>query len=158
MNQPAVWITVVALFAAGVALAIFLPRLLAARRQQRLLDTRVVFHQRREWLEAKFYDLASNSGMPRGLRWTDCDFSDSVSFARDRQSDDLSAFVAVTISFEAIEGGGMEEVEAVSNLRAATAVFRHDGKQWFTEGRVIMNLEPAEAIERFNQALELIGD
>lgn len=158
MNQPVVWIVLVTLVTVCVALAGFLPRMLAARRRQRLIDTRVSFHHRREWLEAKFFDLASSSGLPRGLRWTNCDFSDEVALARDRESRDLSAFVAVTISFEAIEGGDMEEVEAVNNLRAATAVFRHDGKQWFTEGRVIMNLEPVEAIERFNQALELIAD
>ncbi|MEK6248535.1 MAG: hypothetical protein N2C12_10180, partial [Planctomycetales bacterium] len=63
-----------------------------------------------------------------------------------------------TISFEAIEGGGMEEVEAVSNLRAATAVFFMDGDRWDTRGRVIFNLEPAEAIERFQGVLIRIYD
>ncbi len=158
MNNPFVWIVAIVLGTAAAAAAYYLPRWLAARRKRRLEAARRLFHQRREWLEAKFFDLASHSGKPRGLSWTNCDFSDGVTFARERGSGELSAFVAVTISFEAIDGGGMEDVEAVSNLRAATAVFRHQGDQWFTEGRVIMNLEPVEAIERFREALELIGD
>ena len=47
-----------------------------------------------------------------------------MAYARHRRSGELSAFVSVTIGFEAIEGGDMEDVEAVGNLRAATAVFR----------------------------------
>jgi len=107
------------------------------------------FRQRREWLEAHFFSIASSSGKPRGLAWSGCDFSDGVSFARERETGQLRAFVAVTISFEAIEGGGMEDVEAVGNLRAATAVFEYDGRQWTTQGRVIFNLEPDEAIVHF---------
>jgi hypothetical protein len=66
----------------------------------------------------------------------------------------LYALVAATISFEAIEGGGMEEVEAVGNLRSATAVFVFRRSEWTTDGRVIFNLEPAEALRRFEAALE----
>ncbi|NIP84859.1 MAG: hypothetical protein GTO03_04600 [Planctomycetales bacterium] len=131
---------------------------LARRRRQRLAAARKLFHQRREWLEARFVELASASGKPRGLRWKECDFSDAVTFARDRQTGGLTALAAVTISFEAIEGEGMEEVEAVGNLRAATAVFQYGAGQWSTQGRAIMNLEPAEAIQRFHRALESIGD
>ena len=66
----------------------------------------------------------------------------------------LYALVAATISFEAIEGGGMEDVEAVGNLRSATAVFLHRDRQWTTDGRVIFNLEPAEALARFDATLQ----
>ena len=144
---------------AVAALSIFVARpLLAARRKERLEAARKLFHMQRERLEARFVQMAGSSGKPRGLRWVDCDFSDDVTFARDRNTRALSAFVAVTISFEAIDGGGMEDVEAVSNLRAATSVFHFDGQNWITQGRVIMNLEPTEAIEKFRHALELMGD
>ena len=86
--------------------------------------------------------------------WVDCEFDSPVSFARDRKSGELTALVAVAIRFRAIEGGGMEDVEAVAETKAATAVFRHDGQQWFTEGRVIFNLNPVETIERFQSELE----
>ncbi|HEY5315381.1 MAG TPA: hypothetical protein VIK18_22815 [Pirellulales bacterium] len=115
------------------------------------------FHQHRERLEAKFFELASGSGKPRGLRWTDCDFDDDVTYARDRRSAELCAFVAVTIAFDAIEGGLMEGVEAVGNLRAASAVFRLDHGRWQTDGRAIFNLSPSEAIAYYQDNLVLVG-
>lgn len=115
-----------------------------------------VFHREREWLEARFLTAASNSGLPRGLEWMDCDFEDGVVFARDRQNGTLRAFVGVTVRFEAIPGGGMEDVEAVANLRAATAVFQYDGEHWKTEGRTIFNLNPEETIRHFGSELESV--
>lgn len=112
------------------------------------------FQLQREQLEAKFLSLAAASGKPRGLRWTRCDFENEMAYARDRSSRELAALVAVTIGFEAVEGGGMEEVEAVSNLRAATAVFRRGAKGWYTEGRTLFNLSPAQAINHYKEMLE----
>ena len=93
-------------------------------REAELARFRKEFHRQRERLEARFMQLAGASGKPRGLEWVGCDFDNDVIYARDRKSGEISAFVGVTISFEAVIGGGMEDVEAVSNLRAATAVFR----------------------------------
>ena len=118
---------------------------------------RAAFHLQRERLEAKFFELAAGSGKPRGLRWTDCNFDDDVTYARHRQTGELCAFVAVTIAFDAIEGGGMEDVEAVGNLRTATAVFRLDRGRWDTDGRAIFNLNPAEAIVYYQDNLVLVG-
>jgi hypothetical protein len=130
----------------------------AGRQEKALARARREFHLRREQLEAKFLTRAGESGKPRGLRWVDCDFDNDVTYARDKRSGQLSAFVGVTISFEAVEGGGMEDVEAVSNLRAATAVFSFDEqRQWYTEGRAIFNLNPAEAIRYYQANLELVA-
>ena len=133
-----------------------LKHLIRRLRQRQLVVGREVFHRRREWLEAEFLSRATRCGKPRGLQWVDCDFADDVTFARDRHNGELRALVGVTISFEAIPGGGMEEVEAVSNLRAATAVFRFDHGHWETEGRAIFNLSPVEAIRHFGHELEPI--
>ena len=118
---------------------------------------RAQFSLRREWLEARFVTLGTQSGKPRGLAWKSCDFADEVCFARDRNSGGLRALVAITIAFEAIEGGGMEDVEAVSNLRAATAVFRHEDGEWKTDGRPRYNLNPVEVIERYQNELETVA-
>ncbi len=128
------------------------------RRQQATSfeQARTTFIRRREWLEAAFLSQAEASGKPRGLRWLDCDFDNAVYFARDRHSGHYRALVGVTISFEAIEGGEMEHVEAVGNLRAATVVFRLDGPQWQADGRALFNLSPAEAIERYQHELETV--
>ena len=112
------------------------------------------FRIRREWLEAEFVKQASRSGKPRGLAWADCDFENEVCFARDRFSGELRALVAVTIRFEAIVGGGMEHVEAVSNLRSATAVFLYSDGHWHTDGRAVFNLNPHETIRHFAHELE----
>jgi hypothetical protein len=112
------------------------------------------FRQQREHLEAAFFTAAAASGKPRGLRWTNCEWENEVAFARERRSGHLAALVAVTISFEAIEGGDMEGVEAVGNQRNASAVFFFDGGRWRTTGKAIFNLNPGEAIEHFKGQYE----
>jgi hypothetical protein len=129
----------------------------AALRDAQLARAKRDFHRQREHLEARFLQLAGNSGKPRGLEWSNCDFEDAVVYARDRRSGELSAFVAVCIRFEAVEGGDMEGVEAVGNLRAATAVFRVRKGHWATDGRAIFNLNPTEAVRYFQEKLELVG-
>ena len=62
----------------------------------------------------------------------------------------------VSDRFEAIEGGGMEDVEAVGRLRAATAIFFYDGKKWTTSGRALFNLNPSEAIRHYRHELETV--
>jgi len=125
----------------------------SSRRTADYARARSEFHRNREHLEARFCQLAASSGKPRGLRWTNCDFENDVTYARDRRTDGLSAFVAVTVAFEAIVGGPMEDVEAVGNLRAATAVFGWHNHHWQTEGRVVFNLNPEETVAHFRDAL-----
>jgi hypothetical protein len=155
------WIALgLAALLAGAAVAVYLFwRPYRHVRQEKLFArARREFHLKREQLEAKFLHLAGDSGKPRGLRWVDCDFENDVTYARDKRNGQLSAFVGVTISFEAVEGGGMEEVEAVGNLRAATAVFGFDERrQWYTDGRAIFNLNPSEAIQYYQANLELVA-
>ncbi len=147
----------VSIVAVGViALRRWIERRASRLRQESDRAARLVFQQRREWLEADFLKQASQSGMPRGLTWVNCDFSNPIVFARDRQSGELRAFVGVTISFEAIEGGPMEDVEAVGNLRAATAVFLFRDEKWITDGRAVFNLDPDETVRRFAHELEAV--
>lgn len=147
---------VAALAAAAVALS--LRPIRAARAAERLARAQRDFHRQRERLEAKFIERAAASGKPRGLRWADVDFDDDVIYARDRRTRRLKALVAIEVSFEAIEGGGMEEVEAVSNVRAATAEFLHDGTRWMTEGRVFFNLAPSATVKYLATDLELVAE
>lgn len=144
---------VAALAAAGIAL-FFLRKRKAGSID--LARARKLFHLRREWLEAKFFTLASASGKPRGLEWVECEFDDSVAYARDRVTGRLRALVGVTIRFRAIEGGGMEDNPNVANLRAACAVFYLNDTQWSTDGRVLFNLSPVQAIEHFQNELEMV--
>jgi len=107
------------------------------------------FDDLRKQLASQFLQAAIATGKPRGLRMMACDLQGDPLFAIDLNQDALYALVAATIRFEAIEGGGMEEVEAVDNLRGATAVFVFRSGRWITDGRVVFNLEPVETCERF---------
>ncbi|MEO1497214.1 MAG: hypothetical protein AAFV43_08700 [Planctomycetota bacterium] len=105
-------------------------------------------------LADRFLGVASRSGKPRGLRWVGCQpQAPPTLFARDAKTGELYALHAVEIRFEAVEGGDMEEVEAVGNVRAATAVFVWRGGRWDTDGRVVFNLDPAETLQRFAATL-----
>lgn len=144
--------------AAGAAIAMALRPIRAARRAEQMARIQRDFHRQREQLEAKFIDRAAASGKPRGLMWSSVVFDDDVIYVRDRRKRSLRSLVAIEVSFEAIEGGGMEEVEAVSNVRAATAEFLYDGTRWCTEGRVYFNLAPSAAVKYLSADLELVAE
>ncbi|MFM8282573.1 MAG: hypothetical protein ACKOCW_03360 [Planctomycetaceae bacterium] len=158
--MTALWVVVTVGLAglSALVMAIILRPIRLAREAERLARSQRDFHRQREQLEAKFIDKAAASGKPRGLRWTDVQFDDAIIYARDRRSGLLKALVAVEVSFEAVAGGGMEEVEAVSNVRAATAEFLFDGGRWRTEGRVYFNLQPSATVKYLGGDLELVAE
>jgi hypothetical protein len=150
------WIAAGIVFAAGLIVGTLLAkkRTLGGRQRQ-LAEAKLQFHRMREQLEAKFLQRAALTGKPRGLRWAYCEFENDVTYARDRKTRELSAFVAVSIKFEAIPGGGMEEVEAVNNAKYATAMFHYDPRQmWVPDPQPIFNLNPSEAMRHFQSTLE----
>ena len=115
------------------------------------------FRLQRELLEAKFFDLAAAAGKPRDLRWVECDWQDAVTYARDRKSGMLTAFVAVNIKFEAVEGGDMEGIEAVGNIRDAAAVFHYQYGRWGTGGRALFNMNAHDALIRLEGQFEPVS-
>jgi len=134
-----------AVAAATVALARPLIRRYRRTKLQRAVQR---FRFDREHLEAKFFELASQSGKPRGLRWLACDWQNTVRFARDVRSGMLTAFVSVEVRFEAEEGGDMEDVAAVGTIRDACALFHWDGRHWGTGGRALFNMDAHAAMSR----------
>ena len=95
-----------------------------------------------------FFDLARGRGIPRDLRWVECEWLPEVTFGRSVDEGRLTAFVGVNIRFEAIEGGDMEDVEAVGLIRDATAIFHFQDGHWGTGGRAMFNMDPHAAIDR----------
>src|SRR6266849_1989907 len=93
---------------------------LAVWLRRHIRQARDKFLAQREQLAAEFLKAAAATGKPRGLRWIACDWDKEIAFARDRHTGQLAALVAVTIRFEAVEGGEMEGVAAVGNLRNAS--------------------------------------
>jgi hypothetical protein len=133
------------------------PRLATWFRRREAARATEQFKLRREQLEAKFFELASALGKPRDVTWKQCDFQPGVTFARDRQTGLLTAFVSVNVSFEAIAGGDMEDVEHVGLLRDGCAIFHYQHGDWGTGGRVVFNMNPQEALARFEQQYEPLG-
>ena len=153
------WVIVIGMIAAAVVIGPWLAGRFAARRRKELrAQARNTFRQRREWLEAKFFDLAATSGKPRGFSWADCDFQDEVSYVVDRGSGDLLAMVGVTVRFQAAKEDGLEQDVTSGVSYAATAVFRFSGGGWMTDGRAIFNLEPGEAIRYFRGTLDVLAE
>jgi hypothetical protein len=147
------WISLVAL--AVVAAGVFLwRRLRVFGAQVQFERAREMFKLQRQRLEAQFHQAAAASGKPRGLRWLDCRWDNSVEFVRDRHTGQLAALLGVTIQFEAVEGSDMENVPAVSNLRNASGVFFFQAGQWSTVGRAIFNMNPDEAAAHFSNQYE----
>ncbi len=127
-------------------------------RESRFDQARRQFHRQRERLEARFLQLAATSGKAPRLRWEDCDFANDVTYARDRRSRRLCAFVAVTIAYEHPESGMvLDEIGSVTKLRAATAVFHFDRGRWDTLGRTVFDLNPTEAVSHFKDHFVMLG-
>jgi hypothetical protein len=117
-------------------------------------SARASFEAMRGELEATFFAAAAASGRPRGLRWKGCEWEPGAEFAREIASGKLAALVGVTIQFEAVEGGDMEGLPAVGNLRNASAVFFFHEGQWRTTGKTVFNLNPDEVLARFKDQYE----
>ena len=115
------------------------------------------FRQKREILEAKFFELAQSVGKPRGLRWMDCEWLPEVTFARDKTSGLLTAFAGVNVRFEAIEGGDMEGVAAVDTIRDAVAVFHFQRGSWGTGGKALFNMNPQDALQKLSAQFEPVS-
>lgn len=145
-------VLVFAAIAAWLAFGLIRRNLLARRAERALRD----FHAERDALRVAFLKAAAATGKPRGLAWKDVLFDDRFVLARDRANGELVGLAGATISFEALVGGGMEEVEAVSNLRAATAVFTYHGGEWTTLGRAVFNLEPRDVLDRYRESLDAV--
>lgn len=149
------WGIVAGILAAGVLVLVCAWKPLQQRWRRRDAElARKSFRLQRELLEAKFFTLASSLGKPRGLRCLDCQWHDEVIFARDRQTGLITAFVGVGLRFEAIEGGDMEDVAAVSSMRDASALFHYQLGTWGTGGRALFNMGPQLAIDRLQDQYE----
>jgi hypothetical protein len=106
------------------------------------------FERQRESLEQEYFQRASSTGLPRGLSWRKCDWLPSYVLLLDRTTQQPNLLVSVNLHFEAIAGGDMEDVAAVSNVRDACAVFQWQNKNWTATGRTLFNMNPEEARDR----------
>jgi len=158
------WWILIVLLALGLilGLAIWTP-VQGMLRKARFADARRFFHLQRERLEAKFLDLAAATAKSTAPRWTDCEFENDVSYVRNRSTGELAAFVGVTVSLGTLSDDDEDHDEPphggdpFANLRVGTAVFRFDRRRWETDGVVLLNLSPAEAVRFYKDNLEIVA-
>lgn len=116
------------------------------------------FARQRDELTDRTLAAARQTGKPRGLAWEEvCLMDGEPLLAADAATGDLYALAAVEVSFSAVEEGGMEEVEAVGDVRAATAVLVWRDGQWRSDGRVVFNHTPDEALARYATSLRPVA-
>ena len=140
--------------AVGLLAYVLLLRLSRTGRRDSFERARRTFHLQRERLEAKFIQLATSRSRSKVVHWDDCEFDDDVAYVRNRATQEVAAFVAVSVAVEEpdapLSGLGGE-------MRVGTAIFRFDRDHWETDGRAILNLNPAEAIRVYRDDLEMIA-
>ncbi len=127
-----------------------------AVREGRLARARRDFHLQRERLEAKFIRLAAARAHSGSPHWAACEFDDDVAYVRDRNTRQLSAFVGVTVAVDPHDSHCDLADHFLGQLRVDTAVFRFDRGHWDTDGRTLPNLNPAQAIRLYQNALEVV--
>jgi len=126
------------------------------RAQLRLRGLLTRFALQREQLEARFFDVAADSGAPAGWRWETIEFARPISFARDRSTSRLSALVEVEIGLVPRHAPPLPFGEPAPRRQHATAVFQVSRGRWITKGRLIDNMSPREALHRFPDRYEAL--
>jgi len=111
---------------------------------------RDLFHHHREWLEARFLKALSTSDPEEGLRWEDAHWHDEVLWARDRQTRRLLALIGVHFDSDPFDD------PLGASPRHATALFEYRKGVWTTEGKVLDELQPAEAVLRHRQFEQVV--
>ncbi len=109
---------------------------------------RELFHQQREWLEARFITALTRVDYAEGQRWESAQWEDEVLWARDRQTRHLLALVCVHFDPAPFD------LMAIS--RHATALFEYRKGRWHVEGKRLDEVRPDEAVGR-NQRFEAVA-
>ena len=115
------------------------------------------FRLQKERLEGVVLKAAASTGKPRGLNWLSCRFTDDFTLVRDKATRRLAALIPVTVLFDPVAGGEMENVEAATQPRHATAVLHFRKGEWLSDGRILFNVTPADALRLHSRAFDLVA-
>jgi hypothetical protein len=115
----------------------------------RVEHARALFHQQREWLEARFITTLARADAAEGRRWEAAHWHDEVLWARDRKTRRLLALVCVHFEPDPFE------VSLVQ--RHATALFEFCGGRWKTDGKRLDEMRPADAVARDHRFEAVFG-
>ena len=101
------------------------------------------FRKRRTHFQSVFFETMAISGKPRGLRWMECQWDESVRYLPISGRRSLTAVIGVCIRFESEVDGAMEDVPAVNQEKYGCALFHFLDGKWHT-GRMLFNLSPQQ--------------
>lgn len=144
MNGFQVWPFLVPVAGLLVGLAIWW--LYRLGREVQAERARESFRLQKERLEELVLKSAAATGKPRGLRWLSCRFTDEFTLVRDKATRRLAALIPITVLFDPVPGGDMEQVEAATEPRQATAVMHFRRGQWVSDGQTLFNVTPSDAL------------
>lgn len=133
----------------GLALAIAARWVWHLGRAVQVERARELFRLQHERFEGLLLAAVAATGKPRGLAWVGCAIVGDAVLARDARGKRLIALVPVEVRFEPVEGSDMMDVPAAREPRPATAVFLYARGHWYTDGRVVFNLDPRRAAAHF---------
>jgi len=131
---------------AGLVLALGAWWLYRLGREVQAERARESFRLQKERLEELVLKAAAATGKPRGLRWVSCRFADEFTLVRDRATRRLAALIPVTVRFDPVPGGEMEDAPAAREPRQATAVLHFRRGEWISDGQTLFNVTPADAV------------
>lgn len=123
---------------------------------------RTAWQRQEAELKAQFVELLRSRVEERGITGVSIDWGDTIRVARDRDTGLLTALVNCLVWFE--QADLLEDSEAASIPRDATAVFHYEGQKrsqigvWGSGGRVLFNMAPAQALERLAHQFEPVED
>lgn len=92
-------------------------------------------------------DVARTWNKPRGLTWESVHATGDSVLVRTGDREPLM-LVPVEVHFGIVPGSDMEDVPQASDPRQGTALFFHIGGAWRPGDRIMLNLTPAETLER----------
>jgi hypothetical protein len=139
------WLAGIAAVAIVIAAAVRLRRFGGAVQLER---ARELFRLQHERYEEHLLAAAVATGKPRGLRWVSACITGDAVLARNNAKR-IVALVPVVVQFEPVEGSDMENVPMAKEPRVATALFSFHRGEWHTDGRIVFNLDPMQAIAHF---------
>lgn len=105
-------------------------------------QARLLFRQRREWLEARFLDALGAIDPIERLRWEGARWHDEVHWARDSQTRRLLALVEIHFEPDPFDDA------LRPHAPHATALFEYRKGRWFADGKRLDATRPEDALVR----------
>jgi hypothetical protein len=150
--DPWLWLVPVA----GLALFVLIWWVFSMMPTIRSERARELFRLQEERLADLFLNAARETGKPRGLLWSECNFTGEIVLAKEKESQQIHALVPIQIQFQAAPESDMMENPNVEHPRVGCAVFVFDSGEWQTQGKAIFNLDPMQALECYAKNYDLM--